>query len=179
MTKSNKPTRKASTAKRTAKRKAQQESTKFKIDGKEVNDFFHYRKNLGATIQTAAQAVGIPQDLLHRWVAEAHERKPVRYATPEQQATFLYMWESCRALYELSLLQDSKMQSVGDSNGKPQATEFLLKVLDPQRYAIKQQVEVSTDPTVGLKAVIDAAFKKVEPATAPNSAADSESHRKE
>lgn len=179
MTKSNKPTRKASTAKRTAKRKAQQESTKFKIDGKEVQDFFHYRKNLGATIQTAAQAVGIPQDLLHRWVAEAHERKPVKYATPEQQQTFLYMWESCRALYELSLLQDSKMQSVGDSNGKPQATEFLLKVLDPQRYAIKQQLEVSTDPTVGLKAVIDAAFKKIEPATVPNSAADSESHRKE
>jgi hypothetical protein len=179
MTKSDKPTRKATPAKRTAKRKVQQESTKFKIDGKEVQDFFHYRKNLGATIQTAAQAVGIPRDLLHRWYAEAHERKPVKYATPEQQQTFLYMWESCRALYELSLLQDSKMQSVGDSNGKPQATEFLLKVLDPQRYAIKQQLEVSTDPTVGLKAVIDAAFKKIEPATAPNSAADSESHRKE
>jgi hypothetical protein len=36
MTKSDKPTRKATPAKRTAKRKVQQESTKFKIDGKEV-----------------------------------------------------------------------------------------------------------------------------------------------
>jgi hypothetical protein len=93
MTKSDKPTRKATPAKRTVKRKVKQESTKFKIDGKEVQDFFHYRKNLGATIQTAAQAVGIPRDLLHRWYAEAHERKPVKYATPEQH----YRIAKCRA----------------------------------------------------------------------------------
>ena len=189
MSKSDKPTRqtklaesevkhKGAAAKRAAKRKVKQQSTKFKIDGDEVRDFFHYRKSLGATIQTACAAVGIPRDLLYRWLNQAHERKPVKYATPEQQAEFLYKWESCRALYEISLLQDSKLQSQGETNGRPQATEFLLKVLDPQRYAVKQQLEVSTDPTMGLKAVIDAAFK-VEPTTAPKTAAGSESHDEE
>lgn len=142
----------------------------------DVAYFFQLRRS-GLTIHKAAAGANIDYQTLYRWKDDAHEKRPVNYATPEEQAEYLYKWESATVLLEATLLHSLIDNAQGNINGKPEAAKFMLTVIDPQRYAIKQQLEVSTDPTAGLQAVINAAFK-MEGAN-DSAPAPSESHKEE
>jgi len=121
------------------------------LESAQVADFFR-RRQRGESIRGAALLSGVLRCNLERWVSHARavragEVGSHRYATHKQLLDFLALWEGAPYAFETYHINNIESIATGQSDGRWEASKWLLAVVNPDRYSLKQKQEIShTDP---------------------------------
>ena len=121
------------------------------LESAQVADFFK-RRQRGESIRGAALLSGVLRSNLERWVRDARavragEVGSHRYATHKQLLEFLVLWEGAPLAFEAYHLNNIESIATGQSDGKWEASKWLLAVSNPDRYSLKQKQEIThNDP---------------------------------
>jgi len=121
------------------------------LESAQVADFFK-RRQRGESVHGAALLSGVHRNNLDRWVKHARavragEVGNHRYATHKQLLEFLALWEGAPYAFETYHLNNIESIATGQSDGKWEASKWLLAIANPDRYSLKQKQEIThNDP---------------------------------